>query len=137
MQPCARVAQAAGAIATPRLGTLAAPCLQLAAIMPRAPPISLKFLGCGALHHVAFSGSGDLKPLCHPVFLPLLGFGFAFRGSKGLLGASCLRLGVAFAFGKASVSVFLFWVQSQDDPSEVDGTGTGAIASWHLVGLMG
>ena len=71
MQPRAHVSQAAGAMATPRLGTLAAPCLQLAAIMPEAPPISLKFLGGGDLHHVAFSGSGDLKPLCHPVFLPL------------------------------------------------------------------
>ena len=61
MQPRAHVAQAAGAMAMPSLGTLAAPCLQLAAIMPEAPPISLKFLGGGALHHVAFSGSGDLN----------------------------------------------------------------------------
>ena len=131
MQPCAHVAQAAGAMATPRLGTLAASCLQLATIMPKAPLASNSWVvgPCTMLLSHVFSGSGDLKPLC-----AILGFGFAFGGK------ACWVCWVLLASGSELLLPLgrllfasLFWVQSQDDVSEMDGTGTGAIASWHLV----
>ena len=133
MQPCAHVALAAGAMAMPLLGMLAAPCLQLAAIMPKAPLASNSGV-VGPCTMLLFLGVVISSPCAIWSSCRYLGFGFAFGGSKAcwVLLASGSELPSPLGLGRLLFPSSV-WVQSQDDPSEVDGTGTGAIASWHLV----